>query len=218
MTCLVSIATTMGLESFNSPLLVTATGAGALASLPALEAAIKSGAISFMSVKVANALMYALNIYAVQQPGRLDGKKSMSNDGNSLFPRRRDRTLVFPSGWAFSIWGFIFLGELLFCSSSFLVKESSPVAQVIKNSSGGFMVGQLFQTLWSASFRPKYEGKFMYVSAAMLSGIAFCMSRAHAGFAMNSSLYGVGQYLLYFLPISLHFGWTLAASLVNFNG
>ena len=215
----------MGLAALNSPLLVAATGVGALAGLPTLETAIRDGAISFLTIKTANALLYVLNLYAVQQPGRLDGRKQeeLQNKGSKgnkkdLFQTYRDRTLVMPSGWAFSIWPVIFLGELVFCTSSFFVKETSPVAQVIKKVSGGFMVGQIFQTLWTASFRPKYEGKLQYISAAMLSGIALSMSRAHAAFAMAGSSYGLGQYLMYFAPMSLHFGWTLAASLVNLNG
>ena len=215
----------MSLAALNSPLLLTLSGAGALAGLPTLETAIQSGAISFLTVKTANALLFALNLYAVQQPGRLDGKlqedmiKAKKSGKEPLFYDDRGRTLVSPSGWAFSIWGVIFLGELVFCSSSFLVEESSPVAQVIKNASGGFMMGQVFQILWTASFRPKYKGRLMYISAAMLSGIAWSLSRAHAGFALDTaSSYGMGQYLLYFFPMSLHFGWTMAASLVNLNG
>ena len=215
----------MELASFNSPILVTVTGAGALAGLSTLETAIQNGAVSFLTIKTANALLYALNLFAVGQPGRLDGKmqqdmiKSKKDGKEPLFFDDRGRTLVMPSGWAFSIWGVIFLGEFLFCSSSFLVKDSSPVALLIKKASGGFMVAQIFQTLWTASFRPKYKGKLMYISAAMLSGIAWSMSHAHAGFALDTtSSYGLGQYLLYFFPMSLHFGWTMAASLVNLNG
>lgn len=49
------------------------------------------------------------------------------------------------------------------------------------------------------------------------------LSRAHAAYtssspAAASSLVGVGNYLLYLLPVTLHFGWTTAAALVNWNG
>lgn len=214
----------MGLASINSPLLVSATGVGALAGLPTLETAIRNGAVSFLTIKVANAVLFALNLYAVQQPGRLDGKlqqdiaKAKKSGKEPLFFDNRGRSLVFPSGWAFAVWGVIFLGELVFCSSSLLVQDSSAVAAVIKKVSSGFMMGQIFQVLWTASFRPKYEGKLGYISAAMLSGIAWSLSRAHAGFVMDRTSYGLGQYLLYFFPMSLHFGWTMCASIVNLNG
>ena len=80
------------------------------------------------------------------------------------------------------------------------------------------MMGQIFQTLWTASFRPKYKGRLIYISGAMLTGIAYSLSRAHAGFVFDGSLYDMKEYLLYFLPMTLHFGWTTAAALVNWNG
>jgi len=79
-------------------------------------------------------------------------------------------------------------------------------------------MGQIFQTLWTASFRPKYKGRLIYISGAMLTGIAYSMSRAHAGFVFDGSLYAKKEYLLFFLPMTLHFGWTTAAALVNWNG
>ena len=80
------------------------------------------------------------------------------------------------------------------------------------------MVAQLFQVLWTASFRPKYVGHALYVSSAMLSGIAFSLSRAHAVFSKAASKLNPIEYLVYFLPMTLHFGWTTAAALVNVNG
>jgi hypothetical protein len=177
-----------------------------------------------LTLKLANALLYGVSIYAVHQPGRLDGKKQValekSQQSNDIFADSRSRTLIFPSGWAFAIWGVIFLGEFLFCTSSFFIQASSPVATVIRKASGGFMVGQIFQTLWTASFRPKYaaRGNLVYISSAMLTGIAWSFGRAHAAFASSSTSYGLASYLLLFGPMSLHFGWTMAAALVNLNG
>ena len=217
----------MGLAAINTPLVVSAAGTAGFAGLSTLEAAIQQGALSFFTVKVANALLYALNLYAVQQPGRLDGRRAaqVSNNKNNkkqheLFSDNRERSLVFPSGWAFAIWAVIFLGELCFCTSAMLVPASAPVATAIQKASAGFMMGQVFQVLWAASFRPKYsEGRLRYLSAFMLSGIAWSLSRAHAGFtSVTQSTVNLGQYILYFLPMSLHFGWTLAAALVNWNG
>jgi hypothetical protein len=135
---------------------------------------------------------------------------------------RRSRTLVAPDGWAFAIWGPIFIGELVFCASHLLLAEpgsaaASSVSEVVQRASGGFMASQIFQTLWTASFRPKYKGKYVFVSSALLTAIAVSLSRAHAAFT-SSSAYDNKDYWLYFLPMTLHFGWTTAASLVNWNG
>ena len=97
------------------------------------------------------------------------------------------------------------------------------------------MMSQLFQILWCASFRPKYNrslsssagggggGLYRYISVFNLTGIAVSLSFCHDAFTTNnksaaSSSYSNMNYWCYFLPLTLHFGWTTAASLVNLNG
>jgi len=132
---------------------------------------------------------------------------------------------VSPQGWAFAIWAPIFLGELVFVTSGafFLRDDGSGVTSVVKEASGGFIAAQIMQSLWAAAFRPRYKGYAVHVSAGLLSGIAYSLSRAHRAFTSTSSAtgqasYGASEYLMYFLPMALHFGWTTAASLVNLNG
>jgi hypothetical protein len=219
----------MSLSSLNQSSILAASGITAGIALPLIEAAIDNGSLSFGAVRILNGLLYGLNVYATSQPGRIDGQnqeefgKGMSSSSSSskemerLSPGSRGRTLVAPSGWAFAIWGPIFIGELVFCTASFTLDGNSELAGVIKKASGGFMVSQVFQVLWTAAFRPKHKGKAAYISAAMLSGIALSLNRAHQAFTADRS-YSMSSYLIYFLPLSLHFGWTSAASLVNLNG
>jgi len=233
------------LEALNQPPLVAGAGVAVVAALPAVERAIVSGdRISFGAVKLVNCLLFGLNVWATSRPGRIDGQlaeemqkrnkerrqRKKSDDGDDKKDDvvlaaygSRGRTLVSPSGWAFAIWGPIFLGELVFVVASAASVSSSGntmIGDVIRRASGGFAASQIVQSLWAAAFRPKYEGASAFVSAGLLGGIALSLNRAHAAItakhARNS--YTFGEYLLYFLPISLHFGWTTAASLVNLNG
>lgn len=85
--------------------------------------------------------------------------------------------------------------------------------------SGGFCIAQVCQTLWTAAFRPKYvKQNQQYISTALLAGVAYALSRSHASFVASSVLPAMHEYLLYFFPVALHFGWTTAATLVNLNG
>jgi hypothetical protein len=248
----------MSLKAANFPPLVASVGVLALCALPTLEQAIVNGTIPWTAVKVTNCLLYALNVYATSQPGRIDGMRAkLSKDKKESDPEnpvvvdehtplgdvdedhtndddmdpseldRRARTLLAPAGWAFAIWGPIFLGEMVFCASHLLLAApgsaaASGVSEVVQRASGGFMASQLMQTLWTATFRPKYKGKYVYVSGFFLSGIAISLSRAHAAFTIgmadSGSSYDKKDYWLYFLPMTLHFGWTTAAMLVNWNG
>jgi hypothetical protein len=142
-----------------------------------------------------------------------------------------ERSLVTPSGWAFAIWGPIYIGEAyLCCIGQFYHMSSTEVRQF----SAPFIAANLLQSLWCASFRPEYfnnnennnennnnntssssssssllsqDWKKM-ISVMMLGGTAYSLSMIGAMSTSNISL----------IPITLHFGWTTAATLVNFNG
>jgi hypothetical protein len=214
---------TASLQTFNTPPLVTGAGVLTMSLMPALEQAILKGAIPFAGVQVLNLLLYFLNTYATAQPGRIDGielEAESSKSSKAMKPYnvgKRGRTLFMPQGWAFSIWGPIFAGELAFCTATALfVKEGMSISPLIKYVSGGFMGSQICQSLWCASFRPSYTGKAIFASSAMLSGIAYCLNRAHQVFSFSST--DLLTYCVYFLPLSLHFAWATAAALVNLNG
>ena len=216
----------MSLEALNNPTLVGALTAGSYALLPLV--AKRPLTISFMAVKGLNVASYGLGLSCVSQPGRYDGaaaapdSKSIDADarrGMEQMGPSRGRTLVPPAPWAFVIWAPIFLGEFLMVTTP-LVRKVSPVAErILRESAGPFALAQVFTALWTVSFRPKYGSKggiYKYVSALALAGMAASLSICHKTYA-GSSLRGI-EYVLYGLPVSLHFGWTTAASLVNLNG
>jgi hypothetical protein len=231
----------MSLAALNQPSLVLGSGGVLVAyALPALERAIADGALSFATIRTLNLVMFGVNLYATTRPGRIDGpnqddlaselthhqksaKRREEDDLMDVYRTdQRGRTLLAPAGWAFAIWGPIFAGELILCLSSVaFLDESKPVATLVRRASAGFAVAQAFQALWTASFRPKYaKGHALYVSSLMLTGIAWSMGRAHRVFAnlKDRTLMTRTDYLLYFFPMTLHFGWTAAAALVNING
>jgi hypothetical protein len=207
-----------------------------------------SSALSLSSLRLLQVAAYALNVLATAQPGRLDGQeqqeasllvskkkttdaddatktKTKNEDADmdptvaSISTGRRGRTLLIPKGWAFAIWAPIFMGELIHVGASCLSPSFASTTTLLHRTAPGFVMAQIFQTLWAASFRPKYKGLASFISFAMLSGIALSLNGPHAAIAAerdnNLSLL---TYLLHGLPITLHFGWTTAASLVNLNG
>ena len=184
------------LEAINTPPLVSGAGIVTLSLIPVLEQAIVKGAIPFLGVQILNILFYALNTYSTSQPGRIDGiieqeektKGASSKTALAYSTGKRGRTLLMPQGWAFAIWGPIFAGELAFClSTALFVTETMDLAPLIKYVSSGFIGAQIFQSLWCASFRPKYAGKAIFASSAMLSGIAYCLNQAHEAFVLTST-------------------------------
>lgn len=128
----------------------------------------------------------------------------------------RDRSIVSPSGWAFIIWAPIFLGELALTTSSLFLDSSSRIGSTLQKISPAFVASQLFQSLWTAAFRPRFaKGREIYLSGVFLSGIAISLNRVHSLLCQESLSWKESAL---FLPLTLHFGWTTAAALVNWNG
>ena len=212
------------LASLNSPPLVMATGCAITAMCPFVSL----GGMSLGLLKAFNLLAFATNVAAVSVPGRIDGEQQNRMQGGDLNPKasetspltssaqgekrdddpyltRRQRTLLLPAGWAFAIWGPIYLGEAVFCVAQFV--DSANLASTLPHVTAPFVAANLMQSLWCASFRPSYnEGWNKYVSAAMLGGTAISLSQLP------------GDLSWFFLPMVMHFGWTTAATLVNLNG
>jgi len=207
------------LAFLNAPPLVATIGAGTLASFSLVEKIVKDNAASIpsWSLKAAVFLAYWINYVAVSVPGRLDGRQA--EGGDAATQQRQGRSLVLPSGWAFSIWAPIFLGELVLVSLQ-LVDSSAVIATV------PYVATNLFQSIWCASFRPKYKGPWVLVSSAALGSTAYALSKVHklqvlglpTAIASSTIASSWWRYLVYGLPISLHFGWVTAATLVNLNG
>lgn len=233
----------MSLRNLNSPPLVALAGATLSIGLPMLDALLSSSA-SLTLLKSLNVAAFATNVIAVSIPGRLDGqledemrkgdpnptkpnadmsKKSedsplIGKDGSSsAYSLNRSRTLVNPSGWAFAIWGPIYLGEAAFVVAQCLAADAT-VSALLPQITAPFVAANIFQSLWCASFRPSYgDGWKKYVSAGMLAGTAYSLSMVHsAGTAVLAAEPSMMSYLI--VPVTMHFGWTTAAALVNLNG
>jgi len=221
-------------SGLNSPPLVVAAGAAIVVGLPALE----FSTVSLAVLKGANVLAFLTNVAAVSVPGRLDGLQDQAMRSGDLNPSKpassstplvnnqpphqeniystiRTRTLLNPSGWAFAIWGPIYLGEATFVAAQFLSLPHG-LDFILPQITAPFVAFNLMQSLWCASFRPSYsEGWNKWVSVAMLGGTAYSLSFIEA-IAMTTSTPLVPWW--YFLPLTVHFGWTTAATLVNLNG
>eukprot|EP00980_Cylindrotheca_fusiformis_P010009 scaffold2214_cov139-Cylindrotheca_fusiformis.AAC.6 len=207
-------------SALNKPPLVTAAGAALAVGVPMIPV----GTLSLGALQAANVVAYCINVAAVSVPGRIDGSQDDKMRHGNMNPdsttplvegssgssddalSNRERTILRPAGWAFAIWGVIYLGEAVFCGAQFIDGTGLPAA--LPSTTAPFVAANLFQSLWCAAFRPSYnEGWRKYVSVAMLGATAVSLS------AIPSSLS-----VYYFTPMVMHFGWATAATLVNLNG
>lgn len=159
--------------------------------------------------QLGNAVMYFLALYFVSLGGRLD-----DSQGNTT------TNYLAPSGYAFIIWPIIFLLELITVVWQLLQWPQLSCATkdlaTLRAFSPAFCAGQLFMLLWCFTYVESFNSVgLLWISAAMLSGIAISLSFAHrAAVAAQGT-----QELLFLYPgMTLHFGWTTAAALLNWNG
>jgi len=230
--------------SLNQPQLVVAAGSTLALGLPVLKGFVASSSSNLSKLACYNLLAFGINVVSVSIPGRLDGAEEIvssaeekkgdsnsnkSNDGKvddtllavcKNMVESRARQLINPAGWAFAIWGPIYLGEMAFVSVGQWV--SPAVQQLLPQITTPFVAANLFQSLWCASFRPHYHHPSQrwqkYISVAMLSATAYQMSQVHSIVQAAAERGYSSSSLLWFVPLTMHFGWTSVASILNLNG
>jgi hypothetical protein len=185
---------------------VIAAGAAVAVALPLLAPYAASAPLALL--RALNAAAFGVNVAAVSVPGRLDGERGDDK------AREKDRALIAPSGWAFAIWAPIYLGEAAFVAMQ-LLGHSEALDSVLPALTASFVAANLCQSLWCASFRPAFtDGWKKYVPVAALGATALSLSHVHAvvSAAPSSALLSAVA-----IPLTMHFGWTTAATLVNLN-
>lgn len=119
-------------------------------------------------------------------------------------------TIVTPKGWAFSIWGPIFIGEAAFTAWSFYLSDDG-TKRAIQALSPHWQLVCLGQAFWTVSFARSN----MIVSAASLPFITAQLVKVYHG--INQLGLTGREYWYVHLPIALHASWACCASLVQLN-
>eukprot|EP00193_Tetraselmis_chui_P017984 CAMPEP_0177777698 /NCGR_PEP_ID=MMETSP0491_2-20121128/15526_1 /TAXON_ID=63592 /ORGANISM="Tetraselmis chuii, Strain PLY429" /LENGTH=338 /DNA_ID=CAMNT_0019296855 /DNA_START=77 /DNA_END=1093 /DNA_ORIENTATION=+ len=174
---------------------------------------------------------FAANVASVSVPGRIDGKMAeearkaradgASKDDAPGVPRdSRYRSLVTPAGWAFSIWGIIFSGEAIFAAAQAMPAAGSSSFSVFAGLAPWWALACGLQSLWCAAFRPWAQSpRHFWLSPALLATEAVALGGAHHVLraAVQSGAMTTATYFTAHVPLSLHFGWITAASVVSLN-
>jgi len=168
-------------------------------------------------MQTANLLAFLLNIFCTYAGGvgTLFGGKTNSQISKEY------RSIVTPAGFAFSIWGLIFIGEGIFTVwQTFPAQRNSPLLAAI---GWWWVAANVFQSSWTFAFA--YEE--MWVSAVFLvsitialGGMYFNLQRPHhdaEDTTVTPVWSSVAQWWIAVFPFFVHFGWVMAASLVNIN-
>jgi hypothetical protein len=206
-------------------------------------------------MKVILSAAFFLNMVTVTRPGRIDREianamreeegrrllksKGVASNTSNAFTPATGKSYITPSGYAFAIWGLIYLGEGVFTSSFVLTPMKffgSPAGSFFSIKYGSLRLVQtialflphwvnanITQAIWCFAFRSRFHTPAAkksggpFVSALMLGLTAVSLSKvAFIANAQAPLLSLFEQATL--LPLVIHFGWMTAATLVNING
>lgn len=129
------------------------------------------------------------------------------------------QTIVTPVGWAFAIWGIIFMAQGLWVAQQFYWRLSERYVEAIVAVKYNYLFVVLAQASWTLTF----SNELIAVSTVMmalilwnLSVIVLSLSRLGKD-EPRSMLAAFASYFLLEFPFAVHFGWILAATVVNVN-
>jgi hypothetical protein len=119
-------------------------------------------------------------------------------------------TLITPAGWAFSIWGPLFAGSILFAIYQALPSQrTSPLLARLRWPAAGAFLGNALWAIYTQCF------DLSLISAAIILFTLTCLLIAYRRLARWDRPFSTGEKWLAVLPLSALASWLTAASIVN---
>jgi len=189
----------------QAPLHTSATSPPCVTSMMSELTSMMSGLASLNWRNWANLTAYVVNLGVTY--GSLTGAFGATNSDLS----RKYQTLVTPAGWAFSIWGPIFLWEGVFA-----VAQMTPGlrdSNVVRSMTAWWLSACIFQVAWTLFFAQE----IIVVSLICMLGILASLLGGILVTDCSLPQISIREFWLLRAPFSLHAGWIVAASLLNSN-
>jgi hypothetical protein len=117
-------------------------------------------------------------------------------------------TLLVASGYAFSIWGLIFLLDIVY--AGWQLTGTRRTDDTLTRIAPWAFAGFLLTTAWM----PLFSMGWFWLCLAVIAGATVCMTRC-AMLLSHDRTPQEGQWLWAWAPLSLHAGWLTLASFLN---
>ena len=117
-------------------------------------------------------------------------------------------TLLVASGYAFSIWGLIFLLDIVY--AGWQLTGTRRTDDTLTRIAPWAFTGFLLTTAWM----PLFSMGWFWLCLAVIAGATVCMTRC-AMLLSHDRTPQEGQWLWAWAPLSLHAGWLTLASFLN---
>lgn len=167
-------------------------------------------ASSLTALNYANVLAYFANAVVTYGVGTLGWFGASTNGELS----EKYQTLLTPVGWAFSIWGIIFISQLVWAIVQLFADFST--APLVREGVKWYYLGVcVAQILWTIFFSMEYIGASLL---AMLSILVFLLLIVRSQYrAVELCDVPRRDFWLLQFPFEIHAGWIVVASLLNIS-
>jgi len=140
------------------------------------------------------------------------GVMGIIGNGTNSELSKKYQTLVTPNATAFSIWSIIFVSQAVFTIVQLLPQfRAHPMIQ--KGVGYWYIYACIFQSLWSVAF----AFEFIALSTVFIIGILLSLAAIIYSQYRVSSEGSLKEFWLLRFPFTIHCGWIVAATLLNFN-
>ncbi len=121
-----------------------------------------------------------------------------------------NRSPVTPAGYAFAIWGLIYLACLALAVYQLLARQRS---RAVHRRTGWFLIAAFTtSTVWV----PIFGARLIWLSQIVIVLLVFCLAAAARRFTTLGPAKSGAERLLLRLPITIYLGWATLASAAGF--
>lgn len=162
----------------------------------------------------ANVLAYVANVLVTYSVGNGVFPGAKSNSELSV----KYQTLVTPSGYAFAIWGIIFIAQGIFTIAQLLPSMRGSDLVQARGLGWSYVIVCLAQIVWSFFFAYEYiELSVVAMICILVFLVRTVVNQTKVVVEEEETATSTRDFWLLRFPFSIHCGWITAAAFVNFN-
>ena len=170
-----------------------------------------SSSSTLRAVHYANVLAYLANVTVTYIIG-ISGLFGLPTNGELSV---KYQTLVTPAGYAFSIWGLVFVSQFVWVVLQLVPKFRQSAIQGV---GWWYVVICMAQCAWSVFFSQEWILMSMVAMGSILvSLVIILISQSRSAASPSTSTPTTAAFWGFQFPFQIHCGWIWAASLVNAN-
>lgn len=158
----------------------------------------------YLPIANAIALILTIGVNYLSNAGLLNGNtmKVISDRYANYFT---------PSGYAFSIWGLIYLGLLGFVCYSIINRKEAQISSIISKISWWFVVSCLANSFWVVAWLNDYLALSVMIMVILLISLIAIIARTK----MELDAHPLKEYLFIYWPFAIYAGWITVALIAN---